>query len=695
MGDDRTPGQPPADNRAPWERYFVDPPESSSNEPRSHAATHESLLTKLLHPARDRSVSVSDLVTKFGKREHRPADETDADTAKLPRITDDVIAKMAANPSADRSGMHRAPAPPTPPVAMKKLAPSTEPAPKPPPTRQRSATPVPPIPPEPTQTVQEAPATPVVIPPTNPDVARPQLTRLAMSRLRRKRRVRIAGRSIIALVAIMSLTLTGYVWYSIKWTDSKFSQVAALDPDSPDVVDAVGQTGDETYLIVGTDTRAGQNGELGAGTDDQFEGTARSDTVMLVNIPANRQRVVAVSFPRDLNVDRPVCQGWDNRTGTYTNETFESAPDDKLNATYALGGPKCLVKVIQKMSGLKIGHFVGMDFSGFESMVDEVGGVEVCTTQPLVDDELGPILEKAGRQTISGKTALSYVRARNIESEGNGDYGRIKRQQRFISSLLRSALSNKVLLDPGKLNGFISAFTRETFVQNVNTKDLVTLGRSLQKVDAGAVTFLTVPTAGTTEWGNEIPRTDDIKAIFHAIISDDPLPGEERSVEPSTTSNPSTSTSPTTAAPTTEDLAMAPSNVTLQVSNASGVPGLAASTASTLGAYGFGIYQVDNYSGESSSTVVRYSSGHKREAETVASSIPEATIEETTGLGSIVELVVGSDFAGTVKAPKAAGTPLNSSGSTSSTSGSSNTSTTTAAIPSDLDVTNAGDDSCS
>ena len=627
-------------------------------------------------------------MTKFGKREHRPADESDADTAKLPKITDDVIAKMSANPPPDRSGLHRAPAPPPPPVAMKK--PASAP-------RQRPVAP-PPVPPEPKQTVQDTPAVPVVIPATDPEAfGRPRLTRLAMSRLRRKRRVRIAGRSIIALVAILSLTLTGYVWYSIKWTDSKFSQVVALDPDSPDVVDAVGQTGDETYLIVGTDTRAGQNGELGAGTDDEFEGTARSDTVMLVNIPANRERVVAVSFPRDLNVDRPVCQGWDNRTGTYTNETFESAPDDKLNATYALGGPKCLVKVIQKMSGLKIGHFVGMDFSGFESMVDEVGGVEVCTTQPLVDYELGPILEKTGRQTISGKTALSYVRARNIESEGNGDYGRIKRQQRFISSLLRSALSNKVLLDPGKLNGFISAFTRETFVQNVNTKDLVTLGRSLQKVDAGAVTFLTVPTGGTTEWGNEIPRTDDIKAIFHAIISDDPLPGEERSSDSSTTSKSSPSTSPTTAAPTTEELATAPSNVTLQVSNASGIPGLAASTAASLGAYGFGIYQVDNYSGESSSTVVRYSSGHKREAETVASSIPDATVEETTGLGSIVELVVGSDFGGTVKAPKAAGTPLNSNSSTSSSSSTSgnSTTTTTPEIPADLDVTNAGDDSCS
>lgn len=157
------------------------------------------------------------------------------------------------------------------------------------------------------------------------------------------------------------------------------------------------------------------------------------------------------------------------------------------------------------MSGLKIGHFVGMDFAGFESMVNEIGGVKICTTQPLEDFVLGTVLPEAGTQVLDGKTALNFVRARHVEAEGNGDYGRINRQQRFLSALLRGALSSQVLLNPGKLNGFINAFTRDTFVENIDTKSLVTLGRSLQNVDAGAVTFLTVPTAGTTDWGNEIP----------------------------------------------------------------------------------------------------------------------------------------------------------------------------------------------
>ena len=148
-------------------------------------------------------------------------------------------------------------------------------------------------------------------------VGNPGATRLALSKTRKRKRLRAAGRAVVALVAVVALAGTGIVWGYLRSTEGKFDQIAALDTESTDIIDAVGQTGDETYLIVGTDTRAGASGEVGAGTIDDAEG-ARADTVMLVNIPADRSRVVAVSFPRDLDVERPVCQGWDNDTGTYT-----------------------------------------------------------------------------------------------------------------------------------------------------------------------------------------------------------------------------------------------------------------------------------------------------------------------------------------------------------------------------------------
>ncbi|WP_067670073.1 LCP family protein [Nocardia miyunensis] len=499
---------------------------------------------------------------------------------------------------------------------------------------------------------------------------------------RRGHRLRVAGRTIIALASVAALVLTGAGWNYLRATDKGFTKVQALDVGSHDIVDPVGQFGDENFLIAGTDSRAGANSTVGAGTTADAEG-ARSDTVMLVNIPANRKRVVVVSFPRDLDITRPVCAGWNNDQGKYTDADYPSAMGDKLNGVYALGGPKCLIKVIQKLSGLKINHFVGLDFTGFESMVDTVGGVEVCTATPLVDTELGTVLANPGRQVLNGVTALDYVRARHVIGEERSDYDRIHRQQLFLSSLLRGALSNRVLFDPVKLNRFIAAFTSHAFMDNVDTQDLLMLGRSLQKVAAGAITFLTVPTAGTTSYGNEIPRESDIKSIFRAIIDDDPLPGEHHTPDPA----------PDSGAPAPPQLtAVDPTTVSVQVSNASGLSGAASSTARKLAAPGFQIYSVDTYpEGTLSSTLVRYSSGHQDEAATVAATLPGAKLQVTSDLGSIIQVALGKDFTGRVRTPPTFGTPLPTIASAPPDSADPANSVT---LPSDLEHVNAADDNC-
>ncbi|MDG3015031.1 LCP family protein [Corynebacteriales bacterium D3-21] len=507
-----------------------------------------------------------------------------------------------------------------------------------------------------------------------------------------------AGQVVVAMAAAISLLVTGVVWGYLKSTDGQYTRIDALDQDSVDVRDPGGQYGDENYLIVGTDSRAGGNSKVGAGTTADADG-ARSDVVILVNIPANRSRVVAVSFPRDLNVTRPTCTGWDNDKGEYTGALVASESDVKLNGTYAVGGPKCLVKVIQKMSGLKVNHFVGMDFSGFESMVDTVGGVTVCTTMPLVDDELGTVLRKAGPQRINGKTALNYVRARKVEAEGNGDYGRIKRQQMFLSSLLRAALSNKVLLDPGKLNGFISAFTHSAFGDNLDTQALLKLGQSLQSVDAGAVTFLTVPTSGTDDYGNETPRLQDIENIFNAIIDDDPLPGEKKDDEHTAGKNTTEgdaahqaadtrSLADRTAPPRSSATltAVSPSSVSVQVRNATKRSGVAGTAADALGDEGFQIANIGDYTHSSDKTIVQFSGGNEAEAATVASALPGAVLQRTDDLDSVVEVVIGTDFAGRVRTPASYGTEVHPVIASDSNDPGS--------LPADLSVTNAADTTC-
>nr|WP_225443298.1 LCP family protein [Lolliginicoccus lacisalsi] len=419
---------------------------------------------------------------------------------------------------------------------------------------------------------------------------------------------------------------------------------------------------------------------------------ARSDTIMLVTIPADRRRVVAVSFPRDLNITRPECQRFDNDSATYSEDYVPSQPNVKLNDAYFTGGPKCLIKSVQQISGMNITRFVGIDFAGFQDMVDTIGGVEVCVTQPMWDDELGLIIPEAGEQVIDGPTALDYVRARHVPTEGTNDYGRMHRQQVLLSSLLREVLSNRVLLDPTKLNNFIEAFVSHTFVENVGAESLLMLARSMQGVDAGQVTFLTIPTAGPNEQMNEIPRDRDIDAIFDSIIYDLPLPGEE---DPAPSSNdnaddaPATSNGERPAPRQAEQLdleAQEPSQVSVQVSNGSRTLGIAGSAASALAGHGFQIYSVGDHSRVLNQTVIRYSAGNEAEAATLASSFPGAILQERRGLGSIGEVILGTDFEASVSSPTSPGATVSIM--------EDGVVVPQVALPEDLSVTNAGDLSC-
>ncbi|WP_307797204.1 LCP family protein [Williamsia soli] len=511
-------------------------------------------------------------------------------------------------------------------------------------------------------------------------------------RLHLIRTATIGGRVVIAVACVMALLGTGVVWGYQKVKDGNWNTVDAVNSDSEKIRDKQLQTGDETYLIVGTDTRSGENGKMGAGGAELFEGSARSDTVLLVNIPADRSRVVAVSFPRDLQVDRPECTGWNNDAGTYTTDVLPPAAGVKLNSVYGEGGPKCMVETLTDISGLNINHFIAMDFYGFEKVVDKIGGVEVCSTVPLNDYELGPILTKSGKQTLRGGKALDYVRARNIETEGTGDYGRIKRQQLFMSSLLRASLSSKVLANPATLNGIIDTFIKYSFVDQVNTDDLLQLAQSMQGLDAGRVTFLTAPTSGTAEdgSGNEIPRDDDIRAIFDAIINDEPLPGEKQETTPTTSSGTTTTPPTTSAAPKPSAVtvnAVSPYAVSLRILNGTGTTGVASGISESLAAQGYQVNGVADASENRTDTVIRYGAGQQAAAATVAQMFPGATIQSDPNLEAGIEVIVGSSFTGDLGQGPYEGTQISADEVAREADGGE--------LPNDLTVTNAGDTSCS
>lgn len=503
-------------------------------------------------------------------------------------------------------------------------------------------------------------------------------TRLQAKKSRSQRRAALAGRVAVALVAILVFAVTGTAWSALRYVDAKQQTVQALDKNSAVVVEPEKQLGDENFLLIGSDSRAGASGGVGAGTESQVVG-ARSDTVILAHIPADRSRVVLVSFPRDLQVDLPACNRWDNDAASYTSEVVGAQSGVKLNTAYFEGGPRCITKVVQQLSGLNVNHFLAVDFAGFQSMVDAVGGVQVCTEKPLKDTVLGTVLPRAGPQTIDGKQSLNYVRARHVLGDPTSDYGRIQRQQRFLSSLLRASLSSNTLLNVGKLNSLVNAVTASTFGENVGVQQLLKIAQSMPTLDAGRVTFITAPTTGeANSVGNEVLLDGANAALFDAIRAGRPLPGEAAAATPST---------PTTAELPPALRALAPSEVTFVVRNATATKGLASQVAAELTGYGFQANSTNNFTGSVAGTVVRYSAGAEAAAQTLASSLPGATLEATKGLGTTVELVLGTSVLGATTTPTAAGSPLPAIGAAAAP-------TTSAPLPNHLAVVNGGDATC-
>jgi LCP family protein required for cell wall assembly len=529
----------------------------------------------------------------------------------------------------------------------------------------------------------------------------------APKRGRRHGAMLVAGRLVVATIAAAALAMTGGAWQWSTAKNHRMNTISALDLGSRDIVDPNAQFGDEDFLVVGMDSRAGANGEMGAGgTEDA--GGARSDTIMLVNIPANRKRVVAVSFPRDLAITPIQCEAWNPDTGEYgplyDSDTKKWGPrnvytETKLNSTFSFGGPKCLVKEVQKLSGLSINRFIAVDFAGFAKMVDALGGVEVCSTTPLKDYELGTVLAHSGRQLIDSKTALNYVRARNVTTENNGDYGRIKRQQLFLSSLLRSLISKETFFSLSKLNNVVNLFVSNSYVDNVRTKDLVQLGQSVQGMNAGHVSFVTVPTGITDENGDEPPRTADMRALFSAIIDDEGLPGENnmnatstpptkslssKAPQSSQTSQPSQAADPHPE--NVQAMTTAPQDVTVQVSNSTAKSGLAGTASGQLKRHGFRVKSPDDYPNPLKTTKVLFSPGNEQAAATVAASFANSKVERITGTGHVVQVVLGSDFT-SVGTPPPAGSPVSLQITRSASSPPTK-------LPDDLTVTNAADTTC-
>lgn len=450
------------------------------------------------------------------------------------------------------------------------------------------------------------------------------------------------GKTVAAVLAATVVLVTGIAWGTKKWAGESFRQVAALDQQSSAIVDPGKQAGAENFLLIGSDIRRGVEAadEAADSAGDAEAGrSARSDTMMLVHLPADRGRMLVLSFPRDVQIDRPACETWDVRTGAYSGQRDQGETGVKINTAYQVGGPKCAVQVVQQLTGVSVNHFLSIDFAGFTAMADAVGGVQVCVNQPVKDSFLGEVVPRPGPIELTGATALDFVRARHVEGDPTSDYGRIQRQQKFLAALAREALTDRVLADPTRLGKLVDALAANTFADNVTVEDLLELGRSAQGLDAGRVTFVTVPTTGTAnDRGNEELRAEEAAALFRSVI-DGAQPGGA----------PAGSTSASPPPPAT----VAPDQIKLQVLNGTPQGGLAGQIARKLGDVGFDVIKVGNAKEQAPQTIIRYSAAGEAQARTVVAAVPAAQLELDPSMGGALELVLGDGFDGVVKAVQA------------------------------------------
>ena len=277
----------------------------------------------------------------------------------------------------------------------------------------------------------------------------------------------------------------------------------------------------ETVLLVGSDSRAGAvNGQFqGSGAD--FVGGARSDTAILAHLSADRSRALLVSIPRDSYVAIPACP---DATGV-----VHPPVHGKFNAAFAEGGGGCSVATVEALTGVRVDHYVEVDFAGFQSMVSALGGVDVCLPSAAVDVMSGLNLP-AGVSHVDGEQALAFVRARYALGDGS-DLGRIQRQQQFIAAVLRKATSTGLLLRPDRLLAFLDAATKSvTTDRGLSVVDLRELATGLKGLDPAKVTFVTVPLADADHPVDGVGSTvlwDDAQAgaLWAAMRTDGVVPG--------------------------------------------------------------------------------------------------------------------------------------------------------------------------
>ncbi|MBD0710133.1 MULTISPECIES: LCP family protein [unclassified Streptomyces] len=325
---------------------------------------------------------------------------------------------------------------------------------------------------------------------------------------RRRRAARVLL-STGAAVLVLGGAGAGYVYARLDGNLQGVDINGQLGADRPDDVD----DGSLDLLVLGSDSRSGANAAYG-----KDEGGARSDTAMVVHVHQGHRKASVVSIPRDTLVDRPAC----------TDEhgiAVPAAHRAMFNTAYEVGGPACAVKTVEALSGIRMDHYIEVDFTGFRHLIDELGGVEITTTRPIKDAkshlDLAP-----GTHTLDGEQSLGLVRTRKSVGDGS-DLGRIQLQQAFMKAFVEQVRSVGVLTDPTKLLGLADAATKAITPDSEldSVPELMSFAKGLSGIGADNVHMVTLPVEyDPVDPNRVVPLEAQSRQLWTALAKDLPIP---------------------------------------------------------------------------------------------------------------------------------------------------------------------------
>jgi LCP family protein required for cell wall assembly len=435
---------------------------------------------------------------------------------------------------------------------------------------------------------------------------------------------------ILSLAMIGALAFAGFWFIRLQSNISKAPLNAGGGSTDAPVNDSTGRM---QILILGSDTRDGLNGDYG--TSDDSNGYGKSDVMMLMDISEDNKRVSVISFPRDLLVDIPECK--DEKT----KQTYPARSGVMINEAMGEAGIGCAVDTVNKLTGLKVDHFMMADFNAVKELSNAVGGVDVCISDAVYDPDSRLRLPK-GTSAVQGEMALAFLRTRHAFADG-GDLGRIKAQQGFLSSLTRKIKDEGTLSDPGRMLKIADVVTQNLTVDEglASVPTLLTIGNRLKDIDISKVAFVAVPTTPAPVDPNRLQIAEPAGAqLFSALQQDIDLTDPTAPTTPAPTGTPAPAPTETATPVPPYDKALQP----VTVANGTGVAGRSQEIVQAL--IGGGFTQTGRFEAAPvTQSVVYYGNGFADVAADVAAQlgIPAAQILPAPAVSG-VQVYLGTDF---------------------------------------------------